>query len=411
MEAASEHGRSMRLTLAITLVLLALAPQGHAAGVDHVILVFVDGPRYAESFGDPSRIPRIWNDLRPAGTILTGFRNQGATYTCSGHATTICGRQQDLANDGSEYPHDLTLAERDRLASASAAEDFWVVAGKAKLHMLAYSDDTSGGAAYGSNAIAGLGGDLATMDALYQVLVQHQPRLVVVNLPDVDVRGHAGDWDGYLDAISTADSLMGALWDYLQSEPAFAGKSALVVTADHGRHDNRPLEAHDGFADHGDACEGCRRIWLTAVGAGIRSGTVVEGTHAQVDLAATIAQLLDIDATGMEGFPIWEMLEPPTAAPIARGGELRYLGSRPAPLRGAGKILLRAGEGAALRLRIFDARGRLVREFTRDVGSAGELLVPWDGRDLEGRAVAGGVYHLLLEDGVERDRGPLLLLR
>jgi hypothetical protein len=403
----------MRRTLLPLLALAGfLAPlPALALTTDHVILVFVDGPRYAESFGEPTRIPRIWNDLRPAGSILTDYRNEGYTLTCSGHATTLTGSQQNLANDGSEYPHDMTLAERDRRVSGAPAEDFWVVAGKSKLHMLAHSDDPLGGAAYGSADSVGTGGDTSTMEVVLSLLALHQPRFMAINLPDVDLRGHALDWNGYLAAISQADALIGQLWDFLQTDPAFAGHSTLVITADHGRHDNRPLEEHDGFQNHGDSCEGCRHIFVAAAGAGIRSDTVVAGSYGQVDLAATLAQLLAIDSSGMEGFPIYAMLEPPTATQPFRSSQLRLLGAQPSPFRGDGGILLRANEGRALSLRIYDPRGRLVRELRQEARPAGEYLMHWDGRDLAGRRVASGVYHLVLEDAQASDRGPLLFLR
>lgn len=404
----------LRVVTGLLLLLAALhinPPPARAVASDHVVLVFVDGPRYTESFGEPFRIPNIWDELRPAGSILTDYHNDGFTLTCSGHATTITGRQQNLANDGSEFPHDMTLAERDRRVSGAPAEDFWVVAGKSKLHMLSHSDDPLGGAAYGSADSVGTGGDASTMQAVLSLLALHQPRFMAINLPDVDLRGHALDWDGYLAAITNADALIGQLWDFLQTDPGFAGRSTLIITADHGRHDNRPFESHDGFQNHGDACEGCRHILVAAAGAGVRSNTVVTGRHSQVDLAATMAQLLSIDSSGMDGFPIYDMLEPPTATQPVRSSQLQLLGARPSPFRGEGGILLRAGEGQAVSLRIFDGRGRLVRELHQDAGSAGEYLIHWDGRDLGGQSVASGVYHLLLQDSRSSERGPLLLMR
>ncbi len=402
--------RTLLIALAISASSLSWV-SARAIEPDHLVLVFIDGPRYSETFDESHRIPRIWNDLRPAGSILTDFRNEGFTLTCSGHATTIVGRQQNLANDGSERPHDPTLAERDRRVSGAPAEDFWIVAGKSKLYMLGHSDDPGAGEPYASADSVGTGGDLNTMGVVLSLLATHTPRFMVVNLPDVDVRAHAEDWEGYLAAISRADSLVGVLWDFLQNDPAFAGRSTLVVTADHGRHDNLPLEAHDGFANHGDGCEGCRHIWVVAAGVGIRSSTVVSGRNVQVDLAATLARLMGIDGTGMEGFPIFEMLEPPTATRPRVGSQLALLGPRPSPLRGEGAILFRSNEGLALRLRIYDGRGRLVRELRQGGRPAGEYLLHWDGRDLSGQRVASGVYHLLLEDVRGSDRGPILLLR
>jgi hypothetical protein len=377
----------------------------------HVVLVFIDGPRYSESFAQPQRIPRIWNDLRPTGCILTGFRNDGYTLTVSGHSTTLTGRRQFLANDGSERPHDLTLFERYRMGSGQPSSSVWVVAGKSKLNVLAYSDDPAGGIAYAAEDSVGMGADIPTMETVLGILALDQPRFVAVNLPEVDLIAHSGDWEGYLAAITRADSLVGVLWDYLQSDAEYAGKSALIVTADHGRHNDRPGEPHDGFQSHGDTCDGCQHIILAAAGVGIRSGVQISTTSDQSDLGATLAKLMNIDAGGMEGFPIYAMLETPTAAPASRKYGARILGVVPQPFQAGGSILLAPRQGAAFALSIFDQRGRRVRSFHNPGVLQSEYFLHWDGRDYAGRPVASGVYYLRLRDARSTDRFSLTLLR
>jgi hypothetical protein len=398
-------------TLAAAFLLLFLSvAAGRAADPDHVVIIFIDGPRYAETFGDPSRIPRLWNDLRPEGAILTAYRNGGLTVTCPGHATTLCGRTQLLANDGSELPHDPTLFERHRAQNGGDGLDTWVVAGKAKLHILAHSDHPDYGAPYAASAAVGTGGDVATVEQLLTILDAHAPRITAVNLPDVDVSGHSLDWERYLSAITRADSLIGAVWDHIQASPTMAGRTMLVVTADHGRHDNRPEEPHDGFQNHGDGCDGCRHLPLLAVGAGVRAGEVVTSLHSQVDLAATLAHVLDLGGPGMEGFPIHQMLSFPTAVtPV--GEAARILEVLPHPFRAGGAIRLERPRAGSYALRIFDSRGRLVRGLHEGAGPAGRIQLRWNGRDGEGRPVASGVYHLHLEDGPTSDHRTLVLIR
>ncbi len=401
------------LWLAVLTVLswgLALSGMAWAQTTPHLIVVFIDGPRYSESFAEPMRIPRIWNDLRPQGSVLTAFRNDGWTLTVSGHSTTLCGRHQYLANNGTERPHDPTLFERYRKQTGAPAADAWVVAGKAKLAVLAYSDSPDGGVAYAARDSVGLSTDTATMDAVLGVLARDHPRVMAVNLPQVDIRAHSLDWNGYLAAISGADSLVGVLWDFLQSDPEFAGRSTLVVTADHGRHDNRPTELHNGFQNHGDACNGCRHILLAAAGVGIRAGTEIAVSHNQTDLGATLGKLLGLDLTGIEGFPIYEMLTAPTATPGARPGGLRILAVRPHPFQVGGGILLALRPGTTYHLGIYDLHGRLVREFVGHPQDDTDF-VPWDGRDSRGRNVASGVYRLRLWNATGQDQRSLTLLR
>ena len=48
-------------------------------------------------------------------------------------------------------------------------------------------------------------------------------------------------------------------------------------------------------------------------------------------------------------------------------------------------------------LGVYDARGRRISTLVAEPKVAGEYAVPWDGRDIRGRAVGAGVYFLRLE--------------
>ena len=53
--------------------------------------------------------------------------------------------------------------------------------------------------------------------------------------------------------------------------------------------------------------------------------------------------------------------------------------------------------GLEFSLRVFDVRGRIVRDLAAGVGNAGSSTVVWDGRNVEGGLVAGGTYVARLE--------------
>ncbi|RKZ13598.1 hypothetical protein DRQ50_10215 [bacterium] len=66
----------------------------------------------------------------------------------------------------------------------------------------------------------------------------------------------------------------------------------------------------------------------------------------------------------------------------------------PNPARGETRFLLEVPPGQNARLRIFDLRGRLLRE---DSYPAGSYLLRWDGTTGDGRPVAAGVYFLRVD--------------
>jgi hypothetical protein len=82
-------------------------------------------------------------------------------------------------------------------------------------------------------------------------------------------------------------------------------------------------------------------------------------------------------------------------SPIPERTALRLVGANPMP--GRGDFLLALARPGAVKLEIYDARGRLVRKLRGDTLPAREHLIRWDGRDHGANALARGVYHLRLE--------------
>jgi hypothetical protein len=56
-------------------------------------------------------------------------------------------------------------------------------------------------------------------------------------------------------------------------------------------------------------------------------------------------------------------------------------------------------EPGDVELRIYDIRGRMVRELVRTPYPAGAHTIPWDSRDTTGRLVASGIYVAVLRTG------------
>jgi hypothetical protein len=282
----------MRRTIA---TLLLLVSSGIAVGqqTSHVIVIVIDGVRYSETFGDPSHqwIPRIWENLRPQGAIFTSYFNNGRTETNPGHSGIVTGEWQNIANDGSERPHSPTVFEYCRKALNTTAEENYVVLGKTKLNILAYSDHADYGTAYGATVSysASQSNDEMAADNAKSVLQVHRPRLLVLNLPATDYGGHSGIWSNYVAALRRADSLIYVIWNFVQSDPVLSGTTTMFVTNDHGRH----LDGvSDGFSGHGDNCQGCRHIMLLAIGPDTPAEVVDSSPREQIDIAPTIGELM-----------------------------------------------------------------------------------------------------------------------
>lgn len=135
--------------------------------------------------------------------------------------------------------------------------------------------------------------DVFTMEAARSALERRKPRVLFIGLGETDEWGHGRRYDLYLDAAHKADRFLADIWERVQKDPQYQGKTALIVTTDHGRGSTRV-----DWTDHGKKVPGAEFIWIAVMGPdtparGERES--VEVTQSQI--AATIAALLGEDFT------------------------------------------------------------------------------------------------------------------
>jgi hypothetical protein len=254
----------------------------------NAIIVVIDGARYSETFGsDGKHIPHLYNDLAPLGTVFTNFRiaDEGLTSTNPGQASILTGTWQIITNDGSEHPNKPTIYEYFRKEFSAKATDCFIIAGKKKIGALSYSTFPGYGSDFSASTNCFDGEDDEVYDSLVSTMDTYHPKLILVNFPTTDSKGHSGVWDDYVSALTNADSLVYKLWQKIQNDSYYKNTTALFITNDHGRHSNH-------FKDHGDNCDGCEHIMLLALGRNIPSGVRNSKLHQQIDIAGTIGKLL-----------------------------------------------------------------------------------------------------------------------
>lgn len=139
-------------------------------------------------------------------------------------------------------------------------------------------------------------GDELTFFIAREVMREFSPRLMLVNFWDMDV-AHWGSYSLYLQAITRTDRLVGMLWDEVNANTAYRGKTTVLILPEIGRDGD--IDAANGFLNHRSGDASCRNMWLLALGAGAPKGEV-ERPVAHIDVAATAARLLGakLDAAG-----------------------------------------------------------------------------------------------------------------
>lgn len=283
-------------------VLLFVFTSVSAQLTENVFIIVIDGPRYSETYGDSNHtyIPNLWLALRPQGILYTNFYNNGTTKTNSGHSSILSGTWQSIKNDGSEKPSMPTLFECYRKQVDTSASSCFVVLGKKKLDVLAYSTHPDYGYQYAASVKYSEKeeDDCLTLENIKDVVQTYRPKLIIANFAGVDIAAHDEDFESYTNKLKIADSLMWVLWNLIQNDSIYQNKTTLFITNDHGRH----LDSiKTGFHDHGDDCEGCRHISLLILGPDTPAGVIDSTFYEQIDIAPTVAKLLKFEMPYSKG--------------------------------------------------------------------------------------------------------------
>ena len=262
---------------------------------ERVIVIVVDGPRWSETWGDTTlaNIP-VRAQLRSQGVLLTNFYNNGPTYTNPGHTAICTGVYDPIDNTGLELPHFPGILQEYLRWTGKSGVSF-LNTSKDKLWVLSQTSYASyeGGAVQidcgvNGNGTGGYRADSITFQHVMQQLSSGIPEMMVINFKEPDTYGHASDSLGYVAAIQRTDQYVGSIVQLLQTHAAYAGKTTIIITNDHGRH---TAGWSTGYIGHGDACEGCRHIEFLAISPDFKQGVTISTPYEQRDIPATIAFL------------------------------------------------------------------------------------------------------------------------
>jgi hypothetical protein len=138
-----------------------------------------------------------------------------------------------------------------------------------------------------------------------------EPDVMAVDFGEIDC-AHYGSWSRYVDAIRRTDELTWRIWRTAEQLDSYRGQTLMLILPDHGRELDRP--GHWGFIHHSDfytnegADEGCRRVWMLALGPGVAHGRRVEKPVPITTVAATGLEFLGLEASAGAAGSAWELL-------------------------------------------------------------------------------------------------------
>jgi len=139
--------------------------------------------------------------------------------------------------------------------------------------------------------------DYITFEMGLEYLRTVQPRLLHIALGETDDWAHNDRFDRYLESTHYLDQCLRHLWEFVQADPYYRGRTTLIVTTDHGRGSTR-----DDWDGHGEKVKGAGYIWIAAIGPHAKATGEESNapTYSQSDIAPTILSLLGVDYRKLE---------------------------------------------------------------------------------------------------------------
>ncbi len=134
--------------------------------------------------------------------------------------------------------------------------------------------------------------DVFTHHNAMNYLKEKKPDVLYISYGETDEWAHAGKYASYLKAINQVDKWIAEIWDFVQHDPKYKNKTAILITTDHGRGD----ENKDEWTSHGAKIKGANEIWMALLGPGIKPlGELNKPQqHYQQQAAQTMAEILGV---------------------------------------------------------------------------------------------------------------------
>jgi hypothetical protein len=261
----ADRSRRVFLWLSFCVVIVVglhwFGPRSHAA--DYVVNISVDGlrPDYLQARIDAGSAPNFKRFQDEGAWTHNARTDYTHSNTLPNHTSMVTGRPVLLPaglpaqtehgytqNDdppASETLHNLTTPDWYKASTFDVVHDAGyttaLYASKFKFIIYEQSYNAANGAphANGSDKINTFYGPESTASMQSQMLSQlpaNDFKYTFLHYADLDDAGHSAGWGSaaYNTAIATVDTYLGQLFNAIENDPQLAGRTAIVLSADHG---------------------------------------------------------------------------------------------------------------------------------------------------------------------------------
>lgn len=140
--------------------------------------------------------------------------------------------------------------------------------------------------------------DAVTLGLALGYLAAARPKILYVALGETDDWAHGRRYDRYAENVRYFDEALERIWMAVQSNRHYRGKTAMIVTTDHGRG-----RTGKDWTSHGKEVPGANEAWLAVFGPGVKKVGEMKGgpKYSLSNVAGTMLELLGISASEYDG--------------------------------------------------------------------------------------------------------------
>ena len=336
-----------------------------------VVVTFGGGARDEETFAPEGQenIPHLMKELIPQATFCTQVVNHGILGHYVATASLATGVYERFDNFADIAPKNPTVFEYLRKGLGRPANDAWVIAPSNGFNRIGQSDGTLFAPGLGAQVIlpkhllaSALGkastnpgalefllqdnyedllftppavqsdvqlskltemlhlsvddfahhartlssADELSVYVMRQLMRQFAPSLLWITLHDMDI-AHTGAYSLYLEGIRRTDRLCAEIWQMIESDPEYKGRTTMLILPDFGR-DSDFSASGNGFQHHRTGDPLSRTTWMLAMGPHIRQNVTVDRPLDSIDLVPTLGAMRNFATPLAKGKPIVEVL-------------------------------------------------------------------------------------------------------
>ena len=339
--------------------------------VKTVVVTFGGGARDEETFAREGQenIPHLMNELIPQATFFTQVVNRGILGHYVATASLATGVYERFDNFADVAPKNPTVFEYFRKGLNRPVNDAWVIAPSNGFNRIGQSDGSLIAPGMGAQVIlpkhllaSALGPDSARSPGLEfllqdnyenllftppavqsnlqaakltellhlsvddfarhattltsadelsvyvmrQLMHRFAPSLLWITLHDMDI-AHTGAYALYLEGIRRTDRLCAEIWQMIESDPEYKGRTTMLILPDFGR-DSDFSASGNGFQHHRTGDPLSSTTWMLAMGPQVRQNITVERPLDSLDLVPTLGAIGQFATPLAHGKPILEVL-------------------------------------------------------------------------------------------------------